>query len=104
MSSVNRAPAISRRHPAENLPERPPRTEQEGTTDGGRAAVGAPTPAADGGIEKLTEQHNVRIRPSVKDRAVRAVGKIRYETGDSTVSLQSITDAALDEYLTKHGC
>ncbi|MCG7635276.1 MULTISPECIES: hypothetical protein [Gordonia] len=52
----------------------------------------------------MTEQHNVRIRPSVKARAVRAVGKLRYETGNKDVSLQSITDAALDEYLRKHGC
>ncbi|GAB88145.1 hypothetical protein [Gordonia rhizosphera] len=52
----------------------------------------------------MTEQHNVRIRPSVKERAFRAVSKLRYETGDSSISLQSITDQALDEYLKKHGC
>lgn len=66
---------------------------------------GRPGRAADRGeVEKMTEQHNVRIRPSVKARAVRAVGKLRYETGNKDVSLQSITDAALDEYLRKHGC
>ncbi len=28
----------------------------------------------------------------------------RYETGDRTISIASITDQALDAYLTQHGC
>lgn len=112
MSKVERSPAIARRHPADNLPERPDR--QKGSTDDAAESAPASMPAVQAAPavepklastqEKMTEQHNVRIRPSVKARAVRAVGKLRYETGDRDVSLQSITDAALDEYLTKHGC
>lgn len=109
MSGVNRAPAIRRHHPADDLPERPPRPAAAAPTPSPAQPAEAPPAAADvrqagGEVEKMTEQHNVRIRPSVKARAVRAVGKLRYETGNKDVSLQSITDAALDEYLRKHGC
>ncbi len=111
MSGVNRAPAIRRHHPADDLPERPPRPAAATPTPSpaqpaeGPPPLGAPDVRQAGGeVEKMTEQHNVRIRPSVKARAVRAVGKLRYETGNKDVSLQSITDAALDEYLRKHGC
>jgi hypothetical protein len=54
--------------------------------------------------ERLTEQHNVRIRPSTKSRLGKAVDKLRYETGDRSISIASITDQALDAYLTQHGC
>ena len=108
MSGVNRAPAIRRHHPADDLPERParPAAAAEAPTQAAEAPLAAaPDVRQTGGeVEKMTEQHNVRIRPSVKARAVRAVGKLRYETGNKDVSLQSITDAALDEYLRKHGC
>ncbi|OZC59771.1 hypothetical protein CH267_06680 [Rhodococcus sp. 06-621-2] len=53
--------------------------------------------------EKFTEQHNVRIRPSTKLRLNRAVDKMRYETGDRSISIASLTDAALCEYLDKQG-
>lgn len=53
--------------------------------------------------EKFTEQHNVRIRPSTKLRLNRAVDKLRYETGDRSISIASLTDAALCEYLDKQG-
>lgn len=128
MSKVERSPAITRRHPAESLPERPARqTRLSAPTQAAQSTVDEippaaatsqvapppvatplaapqPSPGLSEGEEKLTEQHNVRIRPSVKARAVRAVSKLRYETGDKHISLQSITDAALDEYLTKRGC
>lgn len=109
MSGVNRAPAIRRHHPADDLPERPTRPAAAPTPSPAQPEETAPLAAPDvrqagGEVEKMTEQHNVRIRPSVKARAVRAVGKLRYETGNKDVSLQSITDAALDEYLRKHGC
>lgn len=107
MSTVNRSPAIGRnRHPGEDLPERRPQPSTETpveTSSTSPALQPLPTPEQVG-EERFTEQHNVRIRPSVKSRAVRAVGKLRYETGDSGISLQSITDEALDEYLKKHGC
>lgn len=109
MSGVNRAPAIRRHHPADDLPERPARPTAAAAPSPAQPAEAPPVPSPDvrqvgGEVEKMTEQHNVRIRPSVKARAVRAVGKLRYETGNKDVSLQSITDAALDEYLRKHGC
>lgn len=109
MSGVNRAPAIRRHHPADDLPERPTRPAAAPAPSPAQPAEAPPLAAPDvrqtgGEVEKMTEQHNVRIRPSVKARAVRAVGKLRYETGNKDVSLQSITDAALDEYLRKHGC
>lgn len=62
-----------------------------------------PAPGGEG-TERLTEQHNVRIRPSVKNRLGKAVDKLRYETGDRTISIASITDQALDAYLAQRGC
>lgn len=60
-------------------------------------------PAAGPGAEKFTEQHNVRIRSSTKLRLNRAVDRLRYETGDRSISIASLTDAALCEYLDKRG-
>ena len=96
--STTRKPAITRTvgHPADTIPD--------------RAAVGEldeakPTPTTSGrGGERLTEQHNVRIRPSTKERLGRAVDKLRYETGDRSISIASITDQALDAYLRERGC
>lgn len=56
------------------------------------------------GEERLTEQHNVRLRPSTKARLLRAVDKLRYETGDRTISIASITDSAIVEYLESRDC
>lgn len=92
MSAVNRQPAITRQHPAEKLPARPERE------------VAAP-PAADvgGQDEKLTAQHNVRIRPSTKENLARLVDRLRYETGDRSISIASLTDQAIRNYLNQHG-
>lgn len=60
-------------------------------------------PAAGPGGEKFTEQHNVRIRSSTKLRLNRAVDRLRYETGDRSISIASLTDAALCEYLDRRG-
>ncbi|MBB0992474.1 hypothetical protein DQ226_11645 [Dietzia maris] len=96
--SVQREPAIRRTtHPAADLPERPTPTP---------APLSAPQtnqPAARG-EERLTEQHNVRLRPSTKARLLRAVDKLRYETGDRTISIASITDSAIVEYLESRDC
>ncbi|MFC8936201.1 hypothetical protein ACFT1A_29355 [Rhodococcus sp. NPDC057135] len=102
--SVKREPAIRKTHPAELIPERPPR---------GDATPTAPTPApaapsADLGgrkdeEEKLSMTHNTRIKPSTKDRLRRGVDKLRYETGDREISEASMTEAALDEYLKARG-
>lgn len=98
-----RKPAITRTtsHPADTIPDRPAAGLQAPNTP-----TGPPTRQASGTTteERLTEQHNVRIRPSVKNRLTKAVDKLRYETGDRTISIASITDQALDAYLTQHGC
>jgi hypothetical protein len=95
--TTTRKPAITRTvaHPADTLPDRPaPRIQQ---------TQAAPVLPATTTGERLTEQHNVRIRPSVKDRLSKAVDKLRYETGDRSISIASITDQAIDAYLQQHG-
>lgn len=93
----NRKPAITRTlgHPADAIPERPAPAPATAT-----AAPSVAIPSE----EKLSEQHNVRIRPSVKNRLTKAVDKLRYETGDRTISIASITDQAIDDYLQQRGC
>ena len=90
--TATRKPAIVRSagHPADALPERPETT---------LPPAAAPTDRA----ERLTEQHNVRIRPSVKERLTRTVDRLRYETGDRSISIASITDQAIDAYLRQQG-
>ena len=97
--STTRKPAITRTvgHPADTIPDR------AAATDEPDQAKPRPSPQAGGG-ERLTEQHNVRIRSSVKERLGRAVDKLRYETGDRSISIASITDQALDAYLRERGC
>lgn len=101
--SVQREPAIRRAaHPAADLPERP--------TPAARPAAAEPLPSPQAnqptvrGEERLTEQHNVRLRPSTKARLLRAVDKLRYETGDRSISIASITDIAIVEYLESRDC
>lgn len=101
--SVKREPAIRKTHPAELIPERPPRG------DATIPVAPAPSsPSADVGgrkdeEEKLSMTHNTRIKPSTKDRLRRGVDKLRYETGDREISEASMTEAALDEYLKARG-
>ncbi len=110
--STARKPAITRTvgHPADAIPDRPAvfttQTVASEPTPQALAepALQPPAPQAGGVAERLTEQHNVRIRPSTKNRLGKAVDKLRYESGDRTISIASITDQALDAYLTKHGC
>lgn len=107
--STARKPAITRTtgHPADTIPDRPSvPTTPAALAESPQSMLAAPqsAPQAGGGAERLTEQHNVRIRPSTKNRLGKAVDKLRYETGDRTISIASITDQALDAYLTQHGC
>ena len=107
--STARKPAITRTvgHPADAIPDRPPvLTAPAAPPESAQPApaLQQPAPQAGGAAERLTEQHNVRIRPSTKNRLGKAVDKLRYETGDRTISIASITDQALDAYLTQHGC
>lgn len=102
--STDRKPAIQRpvAHPAADLPSRPAISPRAATPEAPRAV-----PAAAGNAEveeRLVEQHNVRIRPSTKQRITRAVDKLRYESGDRSISIASITDAAIDAYLKERGC
>ncbi|MDQ1306089.1 MAG: hypothetical protein QG671_1921 [Actinomycetota bacterium] len=101
--STTRKPAITRTtsHPADTIPDRPAVPITAAPPDSSQLAS---SPQAGGAAERLTEQHNVRIRPSTKNRLGKAVDKLRYETGDRTISIASITDQALDAYLTQHGC
>ena len=97
--SIEREPAIRRPvHPAADLPERPIQSDLPSTPSSATAHL---SPDAD---ERLTEQHNVRLRPSTKARLLRAVDKLRYETGDRTISIASVTDKAIVEFLDSQGC
>lgn len=93
-----RKPAITRTssHPADSLPARPDISSSPAEPTG--------PSKAERSVERLTEQHNVRVRPSVKARLTRAVDKLRYETGDRSISSASITDQAIDAYLRQYGC
>lgn len=102
--SINRPPAIKRAHPADDLPDKPSPAAEPAAPVPPVAAVGYQAPPPAELAERLIEQHNVRIRPSTKARLSRAVDKLRYETGDRTISAASITDRAITEYLDRHGC
>ncbi|MBF6163008.1 hypothetical protein [Nocardia cyriacigeorgica] len=94
---VDRKPAIGPRpHPADHIPDKPATPPP--------APAPAATPQRPATEERLIEQHNVRIRPSTKDRLGRAVDKLRYETGDRSISIASLTDQALREFLDRNGC
>lgn len=99
--STARKPAITRTvgHPADTIPER---TAVVVEPNQPKLSASSNPPVRGG--ERLTEQHNVRIRSSVKERLGRAVDKLRYETGDRSISIASITDQALDAYLQERGC
>jgi len=53
--------------------------------------------------EALNTPLNTRIRPSTRERLELAVNKLRYERSDRTISLASVTDLALDKFLTDVG-
>ncbi|MFB7837860.1 hypothetical protein ACWIGW_45480 [Nocardia brasiliensis] len=97
MSTVDRKPALTRTHPADKIPDKP--ASQAAPVD---ARPAAPAPRIE--EERLIEQHNVRIRTSTKNRLGRAVDKLRYESGDRSISIASITDLALREYMDRNGC
>lgn len=104
--TTTRKPAITRTvtHPADAIPDRPAALTPPPAAQANQPQPTPPHEPAGGGAERYTEQHNVRIRPSVKNRLIAAVNKLRYETGDRGISLASLTDEALDVYLTQRGC
>lgn len=100
-AAVQREPAIRRPHPADDLPERPTRGESH---SGKSPAKSSRSRTSAESKERMTEQHNVRIRPSTKERLDDAVLTMRFQTKDKSISLASITDAAINYYLDKKGC
>ncbi len=103
--AVQRRPALGRVDPIEAaIPQRPGAT---GSNHGGAAPAGVPVgpssdaPAAAG--ETLNTPLNTRIRASTRARLELAVNKLRYERADRTISLASLTDRALDAFLTDAG-
>jgi hypothetical protein len=98
--SVKREPAIRKTHPAELIPERPPKDESAPVVQA--IPPGGPIGRKDE-EEKLSMTHNTRIKPSTKERLRRGVDKLRYETGDREISEASMTEAALNEYLQARG-
>lgn len=103
--NVKREPAIRRAHPAENLPERPRPVVASEKAATPPPAADTTEGASDAAIvhdwqsERLTEQHNVRIRPSTRRRLMSGVDQIRYRTGDRSITLASLTDQALRELM-----
>lgn len=98
--SVQRESAVGRRnvHPAEALPSRDEVAPAESTPDVGAGRAGGATTE-----ERLTATHNTRVRPSTKTRVDAAVPRHMIATSDKTVSLASITDIALTEWLDRNG-
>lgn len=102
--TAQRQPAIRKTHPAEELPERPGRIDPPASPKPLQPSPSSQPEQGDNTqSEGLMSTHNTRIRPSIKARLRRGVDKLRYETGDRTISEASITDKALQEYLDKHG-
>ena len=98
--SVDRKPAIARpKHPAEDLPERPPRNatpQPAARTPEPRAGVG---PVAAG--ERFSDQFNTKMRPSTRAALDEAVSVAAFRTGTRT-SMQALVDAAILEYIDRH--
>ncbi|MGC0367321.1 hypothetical protein ABH922_005373 [Rhodococcus sp. 27YEA15] len=102
--SVKREPAIRKTHPAELIPERPPKSDTASLSPiRVSPQVTDVSSSRKDEDEKLSMTHNTRIKPSTKDRLRRGVDKLRYETGDREISEASMTEAALDEYLKTRG-
>ncbi len=103
--AVQRRPALGRVDPIEAaIPQRP---APAGSNHGGAAPAAVPdgpsseAPVAAG--ETLNTPLNTRIRASTRARLELAVNKLRYERSDRSISLASVTDRALDAFLTETG-
>ncbi len=90
--SIQRAPAPHRRVDpvAEAIPPR---------VDNPDPSLPAPAPRP----EPLNTSLQVRVRASTRERLDEAVRKLQYERKDRSVSLASLTDHALDAWLTTQG-
>ncbi|MGB6244620.1 hypothetical protein [Gordonia sp. (in: high G+C Gram-positive bacteria)] len=105
--SVDRKPAISsRRHPGEDLPERPSGAPATQSAAPGPASVQArePQPTAtpvEEPSEKFSDQLNTKMRPSTRTALYEAVSVQQFITGTRS-SIQGIIDAAVLEYIDNH--
>jgi len=118
--STNRKPAISRpAHPAEDLPARPApkvgervppkaaapaaaaveRDTPQPRSRTSRAAAPAPIVAPE---EKFSEQFNAKLRPSTRAALDDAVAVWQYKNR-SKMTLQSLIDQAILEFIDNHG-
>ena len=93
--AVQRRPALGRVDPIEAaIPQRPaPAAVPDGPSSEAPVAAG----------ETLNTPLNTRIRASTRARLELAVNKLRYERSDRSISLASVTDRALDAFLTETG-
>lgn len=112
MSDVRRAPALRRVDPVEAaIPDQrpgdadaPPPSAPAPPTPTSSAPVSVvAAPAAGQHAETLSAVLNTRVRPSTRDRLERALNKLRYETNNRNLSIASLTDTALDAWLTDQG-
>lgn len=108
-TAPTRRPAISRpaTHPAEDLPARPtaaPEAKKPRQNEQGSGAPVAPLSAAAtaGSDEPFTEVTNTRLRKSTRTALDRAILIQQLRTSDRSHSIQSILDAAINEYIDKH--
>ncbi len=89
-----------RRPSGRRHPRSPNRSAARSTGPGSAAASGA-----EAGRYRTVDRAAQRQDPAVTEgRLGKAVDKLRYETGDRTISIASITDQALDAYLAQRGC
>lgn len=102
--AVQRRPALGRVDPIEAaIPQRQAAAANPPASPAAAAPLGpsSDAPAAPG--ETLNTPLNTRIRASTRARLELAVNKLRYERADRTISLASLTDRALDAFLTDAG-
>lgn len=101
MSDVQRRPALGKRvDPIEaSIPEQPPAQSAATEPEAARRAA----PDASGRDAALNTVLNTRIRQSTRSRLELAVNKLRFERNDRSISLSSLTDQALDSFLSQLG-
>jgi hypothetical protein len=93
-AEVQRKPALQRRVDpvAAAIPDR--------VHVGETTSIAAAAPLA---REPLNTSLQVRVRASTRERLDEAVRKLQYERRDRSISLASLTDQALDIWLTQQG-
>lgn len=98
--SVDRKPAITRpKHPAEDLPERPPKrtSPQMLAPNHTELRTDAARPAG----ERFSDQFNTKMRPSTRAALDEAVSVAAFRSGTKT-SMQALVDSAILEYIDRY--